>query len=83
MRFPWPPNSPALPSNPFAYGNDTDCSPPRAPPGGTRRYSAEDLNRITRITALVGAGVNIAGILDLEEANTAAPMSSEPPIHDL
>ena len=42
--------------------------------GGTRRYSAEDLTRIARITALVTAGVNIAGIgriLDLEDANTA------------
>jgi MerR family transcriptional regulator, heat shock protein HspR len=42
--------------------------------GGTRRYSAEDLDRIARITALVAAGVNIAGIariLDLEDANTA------------
>jgi MerR family transcriptional regulator/heat shock protein HspR len=29
--------------------------------GGTRRYSAEDLTRIARITALVTAGVNIAG----------------------
>jgi MerR family transcriptional regulator/heat shock protein HspR len=42
--------------------------------GGTRRYSAEDLDRIARITVLVAAGVNIAGItriLDLEDANTA------------
>jgi len=42
--------------------------------GGTRRYSADDLTRIARITTLVAAGVNIAGIiriLDLEDANTA------------
>lgn len=42
--------------------------------GGTRRYSADDLNRIARITALVADGVNIAGIariLDLEDDNTA------------
>jgi DNA-binding transcriptional MerR regulator len=42
--------------------------------GGTRRYSAEDLDRIARITALVAAGVNIAGItriIELEDANTA------------
>ncbi len=41
--------------------------------GGTRRYSAEDLTRIARITALVATGVNIAGIariLDLEDDNT-------------
>ena len=42
--------------------------------GGTRRYSANDVARIGRITALVLAGVNIAGIgriLDLEDDNTA------------
>jgi MerR family transcriptional regulator, heat shock protein HspR len=42
--------------------------------GGTRRYSAEDLALIARITALAAAGVNIAGIiriLDLEDANSA------------
>lgn len=47
---------------------------PQRTAGGTRRYSAHDLNRITRITALVDAGVNIAGIariLDLEDDNTA------------
>lgn len=47
---------------------------PARTPGGTRRYSANDLARIARITALVLAGVNIAGIgriLDLEDENTA------------
>jgi DNA-binding transcriptional MerR regulator len=42
--------------------------------GGTRRYSAEDLTRIARITALVADGINIAGIvriMDLEDANAA------------
>lgn len=42
--------------------------------GGTRRYSANDVARIGRITALVVAGVNIAGIgriLDLEDDNSA------------
>src|SRR5882757_4673133 len=42
--------------------------------GGTRRYSAEDLTRIARITTLVAAGINIAGIirvLDLEDDNAA------------
>ncbi|WP_026357251.1 MerR family transcriptional regulator [Mycobacterium sp. 141] len=41
--------------------------------GGTRRYSTDDLNRIRRITTLVAAGINIAGIariLDLEDDNT-------------
>ncbi|ONM49084.1 MerR family transcriptional regulator [Nocardia donostiensis] len=40
--------------------------------GGTRRYSGNDLARLERITALVAAGVNLAGIgriLDLEDAN--------------
>lgn len=42
--------------------------------GGTRRYSADDLVRLRRITDLAGQGVNLAGIgriLDLEDANTA------------
>lgn len=42
--------------------------------GGTRRYSADDVERIQRITALVAAGVNIAGIariLELEDDNAA------------
>lgn len=47
---------------------------PERSSGGTRRYSANDLTRIGRITALVDAGINIAGIariLDLEDDNTA------------
>jgi MerR family transcriptional regulator, heat shock protein HspR len=42
--------------------------------GGTRRYSADDLVRLRRISALVASGVNLAGIdriLDLEDHNTA------------
>src|SRR6201998_2279172 len=42
--------------------------------GGTRRYSADDLARLQRISALVGAGINLAGIariLGLEDDNTA------------
>lgn len=42
--------------------------------GGTRRYSADDVDRIRRITALVATGVNIAGIariLELEDDNAA------------
>ena len=41
--------------------------------GGTRRYSGNDLDRIRRITTLLAAGLNLAGIrhvLDLE-AETA------------
>jgi DNA-binding transcriptional MerR regulator len=40
--------------------------------GGTRRYSADDLDRLRRISDLLDAGVNLAGIrmvLDLEDAN--------------
>jgi MerR family transcriptional regulator/heat shock protein HspR len=42
--------------------------------GGTRRYSADDLARLRRISALVDAGINLAGIariLDLEDDNAA------------
>jgi MerR family transcriptional regulator, heat shock protein HspR len=42
--------------------------------GGTRRYSSDDLARLRRISQLVAAGVNIAGIgriLDLEDDNAA------------
>ncbi|MDQ3664627.1 MAG: MerR family transcriptional regulator [Actinomycetota bacterium] len=30
--------------------------------GGTRRYSADDVSRIQRITTLLAAGLNLAGI---------------------
>jgi MerR family transcriptional regulator, heat shock protein HspR len=42
--------------------------------GGTRRYSADDLARLRRISHLVAAGVNLAGIgriLELEDDNAA------------
>ena len=42
--------------------------------GGTRRYSSDDLARLRRISGLVAAGVNLAGIariLDLEDDNAA------------
>jgi MerR family transcriptional regulator, heat shock protein HspR len=41
--------------------------------GGTRRYSDDDLDRLGRITELVGQGVNLAGIaqiLALETKNS-------------
>jgi MerR family transcriptional regulator, heat shock protein HspR len=40
--------------------------------GGTRRYSADDLDRLRRITDLLDAGLNLAGIamvLRLEDEN--------------
>jgi MerR family transcriptional regulator/heat shock protein HspR len=42
--------------------------------GGTRRYSFDDLIRLQRISELVAAGVNLAGvarILSLEDRNAA------------
>ncbi|ATL68699.1 MerR family transcriptional regulator [Nocardia terpenica] len=47
---------------------------PARSPGGTRRYSGNDLARLHRITTLAEHGINLAGIgriLDLEDANTA------------
>jgi MerR family transcriptional regulator, heat shock protein HspR len=40
--------------------------------GGTRRYSSDDIDRLRRISELLGAGLNLAGIalvLDLEADN--------------
>jgi MerR family transcriptional regulator, heat shock protein HspR len=48
--------------------------------GGTRRYSADDLARLHRISELVTAGVNLAGIariLDLQDDNTALHAANE------
>jgi DNA-binding transcriptional MerR regulator len=42
--------------------------------GGTRRYSADDLARLRRISELIHAGVNLAGIkhiLELQDDNAA------------
>jgi MerR family transcriptional regulator/heat shock protein HspR len=46
---------------------------PHRTAGGTRRYSAADLARVTRILELTGTGVNLAGIaviLRLEDDNS-------------
>ncbi len=46
---------------------------PERTPGGTRRYSPDDLDRVRRIGRLLTDGLNLAGIsmvLDLEEQNT-------------
>jgi MerR family transcriptional regulator/heat shock protein HspR len=40
--------------------------------GGTRRYSSDDIDRLRKITDLLAAGLNLAGIarvLDLEADN--------------
>jgi len=44
-----------------AYEQRGLLSPSRTD-GGTRRYSREDLDRISEITALLGDGLNLAGI---------------------
>ncbi|HEY2298752.1 MAG TPA: MerR family transcriptional regulator, partial [Jatrophihabitans sp.] len=46
---------------------------PERTEGGTRRYSANDLDRLRRIGELLDAGVNLAGIamvMDLQDENT-------------
>jgi len=46
---------------------------PERTDGGTRRYSANDLDRLRRISDLLKAGLNLAGIgmvVDLETQNT-------------
>jgi MerR family transcriptional regulator/heat shock protein HspR len=35
---------------------------PARTPGGTRRYSGDDVARIDEITVLLGAGLNLAGV---------------------
>jgi MerR family transcriptional regulator/heat shock protein HspR len=45
---------------------------PERTPGGTRRYSADDVDRLRHIGALLSAGLNLAGIamvLGLETEN--------------
>ena len=45
---------------------------PSRTPGGTRLYSELDVDRLRRITELLGAGLNLSGIalvLDLEADN--------------
>jgi MerR family transcriptional regulator, heat shock protein HspR len=50
--------------------------------GGTRRYSADDLARLRRISELVAAGINLAGvsrILDLQDDNAALAAANRTP----
>lgn len=54
-----------------AYERHGLLSPARTA-GGTRRYSADDLDRLHRITDLLAEGLNLAGIakvLELEAEN--------------
>ena len=55
--------------------------------GGTRRYSPNDIDRLHRISALLDAGLNLAGIamvLDLEADNARlrAELDRSPPSPD-
>jgi MerR family transcriptional regulator, heat shock protein HspR len=46
---------------------------PDSTEGGTRRYSADDLDRLRRIGDLLEAGLNLAGIamvMDLQDENS-------------
>jgi DNA-binding transcriptional MerR regulator len=50
-----------------------DLVAPARTEGGTRRYSANDVAHVQRITALLAAGLNLAGVkrvLELEEETT-------------
>jgi DNA-binding transcriptional MerR regulator len=53
---------------------------PERTEGGTRRYSANDLDRLRRIGELLDAGVNLAGIamvMDLQDENTQLRAETE------
>ncbi len=63
------------PTRPAGY------SRPERTDGGTRRYSADDLDRLRRIGDLLNAGLNLAGIsmvLDLENQNSELRADKEP-----
>ena len=56
---------------------------PERTQGGTRRYSANDLDRLRRIGDLLEAGLNLAGIgmvLDLEGENASLRQEQEQPL---
>lgn len=55
---------------------------PQRTNGGTRRYSSNDLDRLRRISDLLDAGLNLAGIsmvLDLEAENTQLRADTDHP----
>lgn len=54
---------------------------PHRTDGGTRRYSGEDLQTVQRITTLLGAGLNLAGVaavlvLEAENAHLRAELDA-------
>ena len=68
----WPPSWSAWGAEPAACTRPRGLLEPDRTDGGTRRYSADDLDRLRRIGDLLDAGLNLAGIalvLDLEEDN--------------
>jgi DNA-binding transcriptional MerR regulator len=55
---------------------------PERSAGGTRRYSADDLARIRRISGLLASGLNLAGIamvLDLQDENAELRLERDGP----
>lgn len=53
---------------------------PHRTAGGTRRYSADDIAEVNRISDLLDEGLNLAGVeavLDLEEQNRALRAENE------
>jgi MerR family transcriptional regulator, heat shock protein HspR len=57
---------------------------PERTEGGTRRYSANDLDRLRRIGDLLEAGLNLAGIamvMDLQDENSQLRAEKEEPGH--
>jgi len=55
---------------------------PDRTPGGTRRYSTNDLDRLRHIGELLTAGLNLAGVamvLELEAENSALRRTGQAP----
>jgi len=53
--------------------------------GGTRLYSADDIDRLNRITDLLAVGLNLAGVamvLDLEDDNTRLRADQQRLLHE-
>jgi MerR family transcriptional regulator, heat shock protein HspR len=58
---------------------------PARSPGGTRRYSTDDLDRLREITTLMSAGLNLAGVrrvLELQ-AETRSLRAEIDRLHDM
>jgi DNA-binding transcriptional MerR regulator len=54
---------------------------PERTPGGTRRYSSDDIERVRRISALLDDGLNLAGIamvLGLQDDNERLREANSP-----